>query len=912
MKTRFLATLVAMILLSVLLCSVARADALAGVSDVTVVDGVLVSFRYDGTEYVTDSEDLMLGTTTRWYILPGENPTLWVEGDPAPADTVTGTSNAKVGDVGSKGDNFNFTLNGTENISSIDGINYQETIFPLPTKMIFVFERNGNDNGTVQGILPDGSLGVALPLVANGAPYAGTGVDVNGQTAYGYVFISDAPVIGLRITASGHDTLSISAAPIQADPRQSSEPRPTDQATDVPQKGLLTWTAGEGAIAHDVYLGASFEDVNAASRTNPMGVLVSQGQAGSEYDPGSLEFDTTYYWRIDEVLSGGSIFKGEVWSFTIEPLAYPITNITATASDADADAGPENTINGSGLNEADQHSVDAPDMWLATPPAGETPWIQYEFDRVYKLQELWVWNYNVQFEPVLGFGAKDVTVEYSTDGASWTVLADVEFAQATAMANYEHNTTVNLQGVAAKYVRLSINSGFGVLGQYGLSEVRFFSIPVQAKAPQPADGATGVAPDAILSWQAGREAASHELYLSVKQSEVTDGTALVDTVNQNSYDLGSMDLTLGKTYYWKINEVNEAEAVSVWEGDIWKFTTPAYFVVEDFESYTDDIDAGKTIWQTWVDGFEDDTNGSQVGYLDAPFAEKVIINSGRQSMPMFYDNAGGITRSEATMTFDVSQDWTRAGVGILAVYFQGNPDNTGGQVYVKINGVKVVFEGDAITSASWTQWNVDLESVGTNLRSVNTLSIGVEGSGSGVLYVDDFRLLPAAVVPTVAAGITVAPASSFEATGNDGMVLSIDGLDVSTLVLGVTSTDFEKYADHPAADADDFSLADYASLDDSGAVTVMFAVPVTTIFIVERGANDQGSIQPLDADGNAAGGTAAFAQSDWYKSGPTIAGQTAGVMVITADASIFGITILPPAGGVIGIDPACICAVATP
>ena len=65
-------------------------------------------------------------------------------------------------------------------------------------------------------------------------------------------------------------------------------------------------------------------------------------------------------------------------------------------------------------------------MWQVLPAAGETVSLQYEFDRVYKVYEMLVWNYNVQFELLLGFGVKDVTVEYSQDGVEWSVLGDVE------------------------------------------------------------------------------------------------------------------------------------------------------------------------------------------------------------------------------------------------------------------------------------------------------------------------------------------------------------------------------------------------------------------------------------------------------------------------------------------------------
>jgi hypothetical protein len=48
--------------------------------------------------------------------------------------------------------------------------------------------------------------------------------------------------------------------------------------------------------------GPCFDDVNEASRTDPMGVLVSQSQDANTYDPpGLLDIGRTYYWRVDEV-----------------------------------------------------------------------------------------------------------------------------------------------------------------------------------------------------------------------------------------------------------------------------------------------------------------------------------------------------------------------------------------------------------------------------------------------------------------------------------------------------------------------------------------------------------------------------------------------------------------------------------
>ncbi len=511
-------------------------------------------------------------------------------------------------------------------------------------------------------------------------------------------------------------------------------PEPEGGATDVPRDVVLSWTAGDSAVTHDVYFGTSFDDVNAASRANPLGVLLSQGQTGTTFDPpGILDFNTTYYWRIDEVNGAPdyTIFKGDVWTFTAEPFAYPVSNIVATSNAASDDrSGPQNTVNGSGLNANDEHSIASGDMWVGLP-AGEDPiWIQWEFDGVYKLHEMLVWNYNEQFELILGFGLKDVTVEYSENGTDWTVLGDVQLNQATAKPTYTANTTIPLEGVAAKYVRMTINSGWGMLQQYGLAEVRFMYIPAQAREPQPADGATDVSVDSGLDWRSGRDAVSHEVYFGTDSETLP----LVDTVDSSSYS--PSELILDTTYYWQINEVQDTES---WAGPVWTFATQEYVIVDDFESYNDDIDAHTTIFDTWIDGWVND-NGSTVGYFDAPFAEQTIVHGGRQSMPFEYDNSG-FAFAEAELS--LSGNWATNGIKSLSIYFYGAEGNTG-QLYVKINNTKILYDGPSINLVrpSWQLWSIDLSKAG-NVSSVRTLIIGIEGAGAkGILYIDDIGLYP--------------------------------------------------------------------------------------------------------------------------------------------------------------------------
>ncbi len=521
-------------------------------------------------------------------------------------------------------------------------------------------------------------------------------------------------------------------------PELARDPAPENEASDVPADTVVAWMPGEFAVTHDVYFGTAFDDVNNASRDNPAGVLLSRDQAEAEFAPDGIEYGQTYYWRVDEVNAApdSTIFKGPVWSFTVEPYAYPLTGVTATASSFQPGMGPENTINGSGLDINDQHGTNLAAMWMT--PGGMPAWIQYEFDQVRKLDEMWVWNSNQAIESFLGFGAKTVVIEYSADGGTWSTLEGVpEFAKASGTATYTANTVVDFHGVLAKFVKLTIQANWGGLAQTGLSEVRFFHAPLQAFQPQPAAGATNVSVEARLDWRPGREATSHTVFLGADADAVAAGTATWETRSGHGYSPAG--LLLNTQYYWKVDEIGDA---GTYAGEVWDFTTEAYAVVDDFEGYTDDVEAKTTIWHAWVDGVTDEASGSQVGYDQSPFAERTVVHDGFQAMPLLYSNKD-FAFSEAKRTFGSPQDWTAHGIKTLTIHFAGAEGNAG-QLYVKINSVKIAYAGDAadLAKTDWQIWTIDLSTAG-NVSSVRTLTIGVEGAGAtGTLYIDDIRLAP--------------------------------------------------------------------------------------------------------------------------------------------------------------------------
>jgi hypothetical protein len=272
--------------------------------------------------------------------------------------------------------------------------------------------------------------------------------------------------------------------------------------------------------------------------------------------------------------------------------------------------------------------------------------------------------------------------------------------------------------------------------------------PVVAHSPRSRD--PEVARDVILTWTPGDLAQTHDVYLGTSFDDVNKadranplGVLVSQGQEPNTYDPPGL-LERGTTYYWRVDEVG---AATTYRGFVWSFTVPEYVVVDNFERYTNK--SPNRVFQTWIDGtgFSADEffpnrvpgngTGAVVGHdpADGDIMERTIVHTGLQSMPFGYNGL-----SEATRTFDQVQDWTANGLKTLVLYFYGASTNEPGGLYVKVNGTKVSYNGDpnVLATPVWTQWDIDLSSVGS-LSAVQTLTIGVS-SGQGKLYIDDIRL----------------------------------------------------------------------------------------------------------------------------------------------------------------------------
>ena len=176
---------------------------------------------------------------------------------------------------------------------------------------------------------------------------------------------------------------------------------------------------------------------------------------------------------------------------------------------------------------------------------------------------------------------------------------------------------------------------------------------------------------------------------------------------------------------------------------------------------------------TWVDGYSGDASlgGSTTGHIDSPFIETSIVNNGRKSMPIFYDNGdefinfdGSLsspTFSEVRRAFDPVLDLTIGSAQSLALSFRGTAQETNGRagrndpdpLYLTVedrtgNTVTVMYPDPiAIQSGTWQDWLIPMTEFDSLVYTgIKSIAIGVgykDGSqtgSEGILYIDDLRM----------------------------------------------------------------------------------------------------------------------------------------------------------------------------
>jgi hypothetical protein len=512
----------------------------------------------------------------------------------------------------------------------------------------------------------------------------------------------------------------------------------------------LSWTAGKGAKMHTVYFGDNLDTVTNATGGAP--------QIATTYALNTLEMGKTYYWRVDE-FDGRETHKGNVWSFTTGDASLGgirgeyFNNVTLAGTPALVRVDPDINFNWGGNSPGP--GVQAPVFSVRWTGMLNVPFTEtYTFyANVFEAVRVWVDDKLI----INNWMAHHMAIEYQAK-------IDLEVGTCPIVMEIANVAGGGYGGGGNMQAQLSWSNPSlpkEIVPQTALL------LPVWALRPNPANGAVDVRQQPVLRWDAGDEAASHQVYFGIDENAVLNATT-GSPEYKGPKDLGSESYDPGKLewdtlYFWRVDEVNTGNPSSPWKGNVWSFKTANFLVVDDFEAY--DI-GNNEIWWAWKDGLGYGAHGNEPAYpgngtgaavgdeTTASYTEETIVHSGRQSLPVSYDNSVA-KLSEVVLTLSYPRDWTERGVKTLRIWFIGDSANAADPLYVALNGTAVVSHSDpaAAQIGVWTKWDIDLQAFanqGVNLTNVDTIAVGLgdkknpKAGGAGKVYFDDIGLYPPA------------------------------------------------------------------------------------------------------------------------------------------------------------------------
>jgi len=397
-------------------------------------------------------------------------------------------------------------------------------------------------------------------------------------------------------------------------PDQATDPSPATTAVDIGLTDDLSWTAGARAATHDVYFGTD---------ATPDAGEFQGNQAGVTYDPGTMATATTYYWRIDEV-NGAGTTAGVVWSFTTVAVAPNESSIGINMGSNEVSLAAGNTAgvteikgnwnNASGGSGSLSNVVDddgaattvdvswggtVPGTWHVTAngtATGDAKMMNGYLDATRRgrvayvtLSQIPYTTYDVYVyvggsNPGAQGKVNDGTTTYSFTNGSINPGGDefqaVDYVQTTDIGEgYPVANYALFEGLSSSSVTITIGDFVDVggipdpsdecMGIFGVQIVGVLpAVPGAATTPSPATTTTDVGLNDNLSWVAGEDATTHNVYFG------TDATPDAGESKGNqagvTYDPGLM--TGSTTYYWRIDEVNAGGTTT---GVVWSFTTEA-------------------------------------------------------------------------------------------------------------------------------------------------------------------------------------------------------------------------------------------------------------------------------------------------------------------------------------------------
>jgi len=479
----------------------------------------------------------------------------------------------------------------------------------------------------------------------------------------------------------------------RAQPLTAYEPSPPDGAEYVDVNVDLAWSPGTNAKLHNVYFGT----------TDPP--PYKRIQTATTYEPGTLEYDTIYYWRIDERGTDATVITGDMWSFRTMPFVPIIDPNLVGWWQLDDNEGTR-AVDSSGyyyngtLMNGPQWAYgqiegalqfDGIDNYVNLPVG---PLISTLHEST---MAIWV-NFSGPeggvLRPIFNFGTDTENYTYlsprnDTAGSMHVAIitggeqTDLDASSGTLATGWHHVAVVLEQTNLQLYLdgqSVGIASPVAVLSDLGvttdnwlgrpqwpndayfsgsLDDFRIYNKvltqdeiimimrgdPLLAWNPSPANGVVTDVEKVLslmpLTWSPGEKAARHDVYFSTDADAIRDA----DISDTTGLYRGQQDA----------NSFTPAESFGASQTYYWRIdeiNTDATvskgriwsFTVADYlivDDFEDYDDVDNRIFDVWTD-FSVNNTGMTVGHLEAPFAEQIIVHGGSQAMYMRYDNDGTV------------------------------------------------------------------------------------------------------------------------------------------------------------------------------------------------------------------------------------------------------------------------------
>ena len=422
---------------------------------------------------------------------------------------------------------------------------------------------------------------------------------------------TNATVVNPSLVASSSTWSFTTAGGSSGPPAAPSNPNPTSGATGVSTNPTLTWSAGAPGTTFNVSFGTSSSPPQVAT-----------GLSSSSFNPGSLSTNTTYFWKVTAVSSGGTT-AGPTWSFTTGG-GGGASDIVIYASDI-----PTSALHGAWSKANDGSAADGvmmltPDAGLAqlnaplaspddyvdvtfSAPAGTTYrlWLRLRALNNAKANDA-VW---VQFSDARSGGSSiyplnttsGLLVNLATDGTGsslngwgWQNTA-YWLSQPTAISfasggNHTMRIQIREDGAQIDQIVLSPSTFFGSAPGGPTNDSTIVpksgpppppTPPSAPSSPNPASGATGIGLSTTLTWSSSG-ATSYDVRFGT-----TNPPPLVSN-DQSAASFNASGLSANTTYFWQITASNTAGSTA---GPVWTFTTAAA-PPQDIVVYASDVSAG--------------------------------------------------------------------------------------------------------------------------------------------------------------------------------------------------------------------------------------------------------------------------------------------------------------------------------